>query len=194
MRYAPFLASLLSAACYEPSLAVDAVQGSKHPACAQALPTDLPDDAQLSHDYNVPEVCADEDAAAEVIGCSDDPTLGCATDVTCARVDSEQSGYCLRSEQGRNSVALTYRAGACFVRVSRKLKAALCCEGVGVDCRQFPLSRADLRSGPGELCTKRAECEPGLVCAAIDVKGSAARCICPGTDGTRLVNEPICGS
>jgi hypothetical protein len=192
-------ASLLVAACYEPSLVVDAAEGSKHAACAMSLPDELPEDPDLVRDdegaprYNVSDVCAgnEGDAADD---CSDDTSLPpCPDGVSCARIDSAQAGFCLPTDVGAGSVAFTYRGGACFERIAPRLKTALCCRAADVDCRRFPLARGERRSAPGELCSQRSDCEPGLLCAAVDAGGSAARCVCPGIDATRLVNEPICG-
>lgn len=174
---------------------VSGQSGSQHWSCELPAPAPMP---------ALPQVNMDEGGRPSFdrwrdVDCSapSEFPAGCDSGGDCLHggcLVSADSGACTYSDvdiwcEGGDGEVVGYRDGTCWMCSPVETHAAACCAGQeGFDCRAWPFPGD---SGPGEVCARHEDCEPGLVCGASAGVGYGL-CQCPGTDPATLTPPTNC--
>jgi hypothetical protein len=154
---------------------------AKHPACDEPLPEPLPESPPVATTPGGrPEfdqfLELDCDQFQDQASCTADDRapFACARCLSAREDTAPERAVCVPLAQ-RGCIVVAH-GGGCLSCVAPEAKARACCLGLDIDCRPWPF---DAGSGPGELCARHDDCQPGLLCKALPEERRFGLCTCP---------------
>jgi len=152
-----------------------------HATCAEPPPEPLPASPSVASDASGrPELDLyrdlDCDLLAAIARCAEADPADPYACTHCLGAPGAPAADAVCVPQARRGCVPVFHGSGCVSCVAPEVKARACCIGLDVDCRAWPF---DASSRPGEPCARHSDCEPGLLCAALDAETRFGLCSCP---------------
>lgn len=163
--------------------------GTRHPQCKEPLPAELPSLPPINLTNGFPAFKEWQSISCDTAK----KQASLCPEWTGSNTSPGECGSCLHGAPDDDGVC-TYGdvdvwcdgegeviglAPGCWICSPPEVHARACCEGLDVDCREWPFLSDSAR---GMICARHEDCELGLVCGAPGTGSGYGICKCPEDD------------